>query len=94
MSTFVYQATNTGNGNASLGSPSGSPSGGNTAGGEGSNTPPGSAAGNMRNVPPGGGPANMGFSLYHDPYNHASFRAQYVNRIRPDEPPRSMNFSR
>lgn len=37
-------------------------------------------------VPPGLGP------YWQDPYNHSSFRAQYVNRIRPDDPPPRMSF--
>ena len=84
----IDQATNTGN--ATSGNPT---TGNNGGGGEGSNP----SSGNVRNIQ--SGISSMGsFSLYqHDPYNHASFRAQYVNRIRPDEPPqasRSMNFSR
>ena len=84
----IDQATSTGN------ATSGSATAGNSAGGgEGSNPSPG----NVRNIQ--SGISRIGsFSLYqHDPYNHASFRAQYVNRIRPDDPPqapRSMNFSR
>ena len=67
--------------------------GNGNGGGLGEGLSPLVVVGNLRNVQ--SGPQNQGFSLYHhDPYNHASFRAQYVNRIRPDDPPWSMNFSR
>ena len=83
----IDQATNTGN------PPTNTPDAGIGNAARDSNPGPQ----NLRNIP-SGIPGIGSFSLYHhDPYNHASFRAQYVNRIRPDEPPqasRSMNFSR
>ena len=95
----IDQATNTGNagnltGNNGNNPTTGSGNGTGNGGGLGEGSSPPVVVGNLRNVQ--SGPPNQGFSLYHhhDPYNHASFRAQYVNRIRPDDPPRSMNFSR
>ena len=91
----IDQATNTGNaGNlAGNGNNPTTGTGNGNGGGLGEGSSPPVVVGNLRNVQ--SGPPNQGFSLYHhDPYNHASFRAQYVNRIRPDDPPRSMNFSR
>ena len=86
----IDQATNTGNPGSTNPQNGGGGIGGSSAGSESNPGPQ-----NLRNIP-SGIPGIGSFSLYqHDPYNHASFRAQYVNRIRPDEPPRhSMNFSR